>query len=207
VVELRQVVLMGRRALAEASGPKDVLDVILDRINYFEWVMEGRCGEGDEEQRLQNVSYLLERLVSLVDEKAVGGTQRSIREVSEDQHVGDIRMVVASPGEAVVDEIEGEVDEKSDVEGQREGCLPLLQLFLEEVALQTDEDVGETSEDRIGQVRLMTLHAAKGLEFPVVFITGCENGLLPMASWVRWRPRKRVGGISGRVLLLRGLVC
>lgn len=55
---------------------------------------------------------------------------------------------------------------------------------MNEVTLQTDEDTAASAEAEGGAVRLMTLHAAKGLEFPVVFIAGCEEGLLPM-QWVR----------------------
>ncbi len=51
-----------------------------------------------------------------------------------------------------------------------------LQGFLEEVALVSDVD---EMEDTIEAVTLMTLHTAKGLEFPVVFLTGMEEGLLP----------------------------
>lgn len=48
--------------------------------------------------------------------------------------------------------------------------------FLEEVALISDLDAVETNQDA---VTLMTLHAAKGLEFPVVFMIGCEENIFP----------------------------
>ena len=51
-----------------------------------------------------------------------------------------------------------------------------LMRFLEDVALMSDAD---EYDDRIDAVTLITLHAAKGLEFPVVFIVGMEEGLLP----------------------------
>jgi DNA helicase-2/ATP-dependent DNA helicase PcrA len=50
--------------------------------------------------------------------------------------------------------------------------------LLEDVALASDQDALEESEDR---VRLMTLHAAKGLEFSSVFLAGLEEGILPHA--------------------------
>ncbi len=53
-----------------------------------------------------------------------------------------------------------------------------LARFLEEVALVSDQD---TLEERPERVTLITLHAAKGLEFPVVFMVGMEEGLLPYA--------------------------
>lgn len=50
--------------------------------------------------------------------------------------------------------------------------------FLEEVSLLSDID---TWDDRSNTVTLMTLHSAKGLEFPVVFIAGLDEGLFPLA--------------------------
>jgi DNA helicase-2/ATP-dependent DNA helicase PcrA len=56
-----------------------------------------------------------------------------------------------------------------------EGPSRRLAAFLDEVALSTDADDGSSPE----AVSLMTLHSAKGLEFPVVFLVGMEEGLLP----------------------------
>ncbi|HEX7070316.1 MAG TPA: UvrD-helicase domain-containing protein, partial [Rhodothermales bacterium] len=54
-----------------------------------------------------------------------------------------------------------------------------LSMFLQEISLLTDEDA---SDDDPNRVTLMTLHASKGLEFPVVFVTGLEEGLFPLAA-------------------------
>ncbi|MFN2370877.1 MAG: ATP-dependent helicase [Candidatus Krumholzibacteriia bacterium] len=51
-----------------------------------------------------------------------------------------------------------------------------LDQFLEQVALVADPD---TIKDGEGAVRLMTVHTAKGLEFPVVIVAGCEDDILP----------------------------
>lgn len=62
------------------------------------------------------------------------------------------------------------------VEFQKEREEPTLNDFLDSVSLASDLDQsGETSD----QVTLMTLHSAKGLEFPIVFIVGMEENLLP----------------------------
>ena len=62
---------------------------------------------------------------------------------------------------------------KEFVEMEPEGT---LQDFLNHVALITDLDTLEEEESR---VKLMTVHAAKGLEFPIVFMVGMEDGIFP----------------------------
>lgn len=62
---------------------------------------------------------------------------------------------------------------------QEESEDPDLSDFLEDVALITDIDSYNADED---SVVLMTLHSAKGLEFPVVFIVGMEEGIFPGAQ-------------------------
>lgn len=58
-------------------------------------------------------------------------------------------------------------------EGQSTG----LSDFLQEVSLLSDLDEDESDEQH--KVTLMTIHSAKGLEFPVVFIVGMEENLFP----------------------------
>jgi DNA helicase-2/ATP-dependent DNA helicase PcrA len=72
---------------------------------------------------------------------------------------------------AVAEEYEeGEVDEGEEIS---------LAGFLEDVALVADSDEIPEGEDHGGVVTLMTLHTAKGLEFPTVFLTGMEEGVFP----------------------------
>ncbi|GAA4260067.1 UvrD-helicase domain-containing protein [Dietzia aurantiaca] len=71
-------------------------------------------------------------------------------------------------------------DAGTDIDAELdEGLAPpgSLAAFLERVSLVADAD--EIPDDEQGQVTLMTLHTAKGLEFPVVFLIGMEDGLFP----------------------------
>jgi superfamily I DNA/RNA helicase/PHP family Zn ribbon phosphoesterase len=61
-----------------------------------------------------------------------------------------------------------------------ERCGTDLERFLDELSLGTEVDTWDPRADR---VTLLTLHASKGLEFPVVFIVGCDDGLLPLRAW------------------------
>ncbi|MFF0302800.1 DNA helicase PcrA [Streptomyces sp. NPDC004562] len=67
--------------------------------------------------------------------------------------------------------------EQESAEGEESGGLAA---FLERVALVADSDqIPDEEEDGSGVITLMTLHTAKGLEFPVVFLTGMEDGVFP----------------------------
>ena len=63
-----------------------------------------------------------------------------------------------------------------------------LQDFLEKIALLSDVDNHDSEEDAVA---LMTMHSAKGLEFPFVFMPGMEDGLFP-----GWRSRDSISGLE-----------
>ena len=65
-------------------------------------------------------------------------------------------------------------------EYQQRASRPSFAEFLNETALEgRDDDFGENDELKSNTVRLMTLHSAKGLEFPRVYLVGWEEGILP----------------------------
>lgn len=77
--------------------------------------------------------------------------------------------------EADPDMVDPDQDDQSETDlSQRQ----LLTLFLTDISLVTDRENNENQDP--DQVTLMTLHAAKGLEFPYVFMVGMEEGLFPL---------------------------
>jgi DNA helicase-2/ATP-dependent DNA helicase PcrA len=70
--------------------------------------------------------------------------------------------------------------------------------FVAELSLGVGVDLWDPRADRVA---LLTLHAAKGLEFPVVFLVGCEDGLLPL----RWGDTDEAGVAEERRLFFVGL--
>lgn len=70
-------------------------------------------------------------------------------------------------------ELVGSIKDFERVEGEQQGQAPTLTDYLERVSLVAPAD------ERGKGVMLMTVHAAKGLEFPVVFVTGLEDGVFP----------------------------
>jgi len=65
---------------------------------------------------------------------------------------------------------------------------PTLNIFMQDIALMTDADKKNETEEDKNKVVLMTIHAAKGLEFPYVYIVGLEENLFPSQLALTSRP-------------------
>ena len=120
--------------------------------------------------------------------KALAGTKKFLVLMEE------LRVVEGGPGATVaavlektgyVEDLEsentiesqGRIENLSELVGQAKE-FETIESFLETVSLVADADeVPEGGDD--SQVILMTLHTAKGLEFPIVFLTGLEDGVFP----------------------------
>ncbi|MGH8221300.1 MAG: DNA helicase II [Steroidobacteraceae bacterium] len=82
----------------------------------------------------------------------------------------------ADRGEARVENLNELVSAARGFEPESGTEMPLLESFLSHAALESGEGQAQAWEDC---VQMMTLHSAKGLEFPVVFLAGMEDGLFP----------------------------
>jgi DNA helicase-2/ATP-dependent DNA helicase PcrA len=123
--------------------------------------------------------------------KAVGrfmSTMERLRERMESASVGDLLQELlgetgytdALRAERTI-EAEGRLENLEELVGvarEYEATTeePSVEEFLQQIALFSDQDA---LRDEEGIVTLMTLHNAKGLEFPVVFMIGCEDGVFP----------------------------
>jgi len=88
------------------------------------------------------------------------------------------RLAAAAAGSGPAeDTAEGTAEALELLAPLAERCGDDLDRFLAELALGDEVDTWDPRADRVS---LLTLHAAKGLEFPVVFLAGCEDGLLPL---------------------------
>ena len=90
---------------------------------------------------------------------------------------GYIAMLESKPTEENKTKLENIRELKSSINAYIENAeIPTLAGFLEEIALYTDLEQYNESDDA---VVMMTMHSAKGLEFPTVFLVGFEDGLFP----------------------------
>jgi len=95
-----------------------------------------------------------------------------------DNKIG-IRLLVRQTGLKEIIENDDKINQAFEGLLLKAGRYNDLKKFLDGIALNRDVDaIGFNME----KVSLMTMHAAKGLEFPVVFVAGCEQGLVPFAK-------------------------
>ena len=123
--------------------------------------------------RIANFEATMGRLRKAMAERTLAEfLKRLVRSIGYEEYISDAR-----DGESRMENVRElvSVARKYDALPIGEAVLRLL----EEVALLAAEDELGDGDDR---VRLMTLHAAKGLEFPAVFVAGLEEGLLPHAK-------------------------
>jgi DNA helicase-2/ATP-dependent DNA helicase PcrA len=145
---------VGKRV--EEATAYDITMEILLRSGYMEYLRTDTSVEG--QARLENVEELF----------------NSIKEMEEELNGGEVT------DEGGVSETEMESGSGSGGEIYRLG----LEEFLEKISLMSAIDEGSDSKEDNNKVNLMTVHSAKGLEFPYVYVIGMEDTLFPSVTGV-----------------------
>ena len=149
----------------------EILEAVYARTGYVD---ELQASEDPQDgTRMDNLA----ELVTVAREFAGDAAVADLAALSTDPDAGSAAI---GGGEAAADETDRPGSDGPGPDDDAEAGVPdpgSLAAFLERVALVADAD--SIPDDDSGLVTLMTLHSAKGLEFPVVFLTGWEDGIFP----------------------------
>lgn len=124
--------------------------------------------------KLKNFATLIQSFRAKAEELSLTELMEDILEVTGYRR--ELELEETDEADARIENIDELI---SKITSYEENCIeepPTLSGFLEEVALVADIDSVEDDENR---VLLMTLHSAKGLEFPYVYLAGMEDGIFP----------------------------
>lgn len=175
-----KVALLNTRAVKQIGGFVELIEGLRsDFLTHF-----GEAGTEDADVAFLDATEESADIGELVDAIVERSGYRAELEASNDPQDGarldNINELVAVAREFSADAAQVDADaDDPDIEVDREGEPEpgSLAAFLERVSLVADAD--QVPDEGEGVVTMMTLHTAKGLEFPVVFVTGWEDGHFP----------------------------
>jgi DNA helicase II / ATP-dependent DNA helicase PcrA len=196
-VSLRRILNTPKRGIGDRAVACVNALAERDRITFWEALRRAQDAPGLATRSLTQIQgfvAMVEELQSMVDggerpdvvletTLARSGYLTSLEESDDPQdetRLENLAELVAVAREFADDPVAGPSADPADVDAGT--VAPGLGDFLERVALVADTDqIPDDDPDDSGVVTLMTLHTAKGLEFPVVFLTGLEDGVFPHA--------------------------
>jgi DNA helicase-2/ATP-dependent DNA helicase PcrA len=169
--------------------PRGIGDLTLDKVQAYAWskslgffaaMREADSVPGLQAKAVRELKKFTAVIEELRAELAVSGPARLLSEVVKRSGYLDYWMAErSSEAEMRVENVKELV--ASAIDFEERGREKTLAAYLEMVALASTLDKADEGGE---QVTLMTLHNAKGLEYPVVFLTGLEEGLFPHANSV-----------------------
>jgi len=196
-VSLRRILNTPKRGIGDRAVACVNALAERDRTTFWEALRRAQDAPGLATRSLTQIQgfvAMIEELQSMVDggerpdviletTLARSGYLTALEESDDPQdetRLENLAELVAVAREFADDPVAGPSADPADVDAGT--VAPGLGDFLERVALVADADqIPDDDPDDAGVVTLMTLHTAKGLEFPVVFLTGLEDGVFPHA--------------------------
>lgn len=171
---VRRIINIPKRGIGAASLAKVSAYAEVNSLNFYQALERAReiPGLGRAAGKMEP---FVDLIASLRELAALGGVSAVLEEVLEQTgYVRELEAEDTPEAQARIENIDELMNKAISYEQENEE--PTLSGFLEEVALVADID--SLAEDQ-NYVVLMTLHSAKGLEFPNVYLSGMEDGLFP----------------------------
>jgi DNA helicase-2/ATP-dependent DNA helicase PcrA len=178
-VSLRRIVNVPKRGIGDRALEQVDAYANRQRLSFIDGL---RCAEDAPGLTTRSINAIQE-FVTMLDELvaivASGAPPGDVVEavLDKSRYVAELQASDDPQEQGRVENLEQLVAAARDFEQDQPGGT--LEDFLELVALVADADEVPDADDAGGVVTLMTLHTAKGLEFPVVFLTGLEDGVFP----------------------------
>jgi DNA helicase-2/ATP-dependent DNA helicase PcrA len=179
VVSLRRIINVPKRGIGDKA--ESCIEAFADRERIAFGTALRRCGEittlaTRSLKALQEFVALLEEFEQLVE---TGSGPAALLESILDRtgYLAELQASSDPQDEGRVDNLNELISVAAEFEAANPGGT--VTDFLEQVSLVADADQIPVSGDEAGVVTMMTLHTAKGLEFPVVFLTAMEDGVFP----------------------------
>ena len=168
------------RSTAESSPLSRVIEAILEQSGYLESLQKST--DPQDESRVDNLAELVavaEDFVATREASAVAEPDSTDTDTDTVTEATAAAAATDAQTDSAAEAADPDVDDAGSADASTApGVGPAaIDQFLEQVALASDTD--QIPDAELGQVTLMTLHTAKGLEFPVVFLTGLEDGGFP----------------------------
>ena len=178
-VSLRRVLNVPKRGIGDRAEEYVAAYAARERISFAEALRAPNKVPGLATRSGAAIAGFNALIDDLREQAATGGPVAELVEAVLDQ-TGYQASLENSPDLQDATRVEN-LQEMVSVAREFDGSVPdgTLAEFLERVALVADADEIPDGEDHGGMVTLMTLHTAKGLEFPVVFLTGMEEEVFP----------------------------
>lgn len=171
---VRRIINVPRRGIGAATIEKINVYAVKHNISFLD-----ACFSADSIDTLGNAKKKINGFADLIREFRRKMQEGSLEELFK--YITDETGYIANLKAEETEEAEGRIENINEllnkvVTYEQEAEESSLSELLEEIALVADIDNLEDSDNR---VVLMTLHSAKGLEFPYVFICGMEDGIFP----------------------------
>jgi DNA helicase II / ATP-dependent DNA helicase PcrA len=178
-VSLRRVLNVPKRGIGERAEEYVAAYAARMRVSFAEALRSPGDVPGLAARSAAAIAGFNALIDDLREQAATGGPVAEVVEAVLDR-TGYQLSLETSPDLQDATRVEN-LQEMVSVAREFDGSVPdgTLAEFLERVALVADADEIPDGEDHGGMVTLMTLHTAKGLEFPVVFLTGMEEEVFP----------------------------